>query len=351
MPRFAREVELLAGPGHLGIPVYHRPHPTTRGERKHVSDATANDLEVYLWNEQLGWSQTADRLRDVRTRSRSIVMALTVAGAVLQTFAGTGDPAFRTAAGIAGTIALSLAVGIAGFFLKPENTQRWLRARSVAEGIKSEFYAYRASADPYTAPDALQLLQEKIRGIIGYARDLAGHRARTIPKMKPMPEKLDAEQYLRRRIDAQIESFYLPKAKLNADRAARFRNVEIGLALLAAIMSAISTYVAKQTTGVDASSFALGPWIAVITTLGGSIAAYAAASRYEFQATSYYATAQELRDLKHSWILLRDKPEANWAAFVRRCEEVISAENQAWKAKLLQDSAAAEEAPVAGKPA
>jgi len=307
-----------------------------------MNDATTNELEQYLWDEQVAWSQTADRLRDVRSRSRSIVMVLTIAGAVLQTFTGvTGDPAFRTAAGIAGTIALSLAAGIAGFFLKPENTQRWLRARSVSEGIKAEFYAYRASADPYTGPDALQLLQEKIRKIIGFAKDLAGHRARTSPKPKPMPDKLDYEGYLKQRLDKQIETFYLPKAKLNADRAAMFRYVEIVLVLLAAVMSAISTYVAKQTADAGSTSFALGPWIAVVTTIGGSIAAYAAASRYEFQAASYHATAQELRDLKHSWLLTRDKPDANWSTFVRQCEDVISAENQAWMAKLLQDSSGA----------
>jgi len=54
----------------------------------------------------------------------------------------------------------------------------------------------------------------------------------------------------------------------------------VGLALLAAIMSAISTYVAKQTSDAGPAPFALGPWIAVVTTIGGSIAAYAAASRY-----------------------------------------------------------------------
>ena len=310
-----------------------------------MSDAAASELEQYLWDEQVAWSQTADRLRDVRSRSRSIVMAMTIAGAVLQTFAGTGPSAFRLAAGIAGTIALSLAAGIAGFFLKPENTQRWLRARSVSEGIKSEFYAYRASVDPYAGPDALQRLQEKIRTIIGFAKDLAGHRARTSPKPKPMPDKLDREGYLSRRLGEQIE-FYVRKAKLNADRAAKFRYVEIVLVLLAAVMSAISTYVAKQTS----ASFALGPWIAVVTTIGGSIAAYAAASRYEFQATSYFATAQELRDLKHSWVLTREKPDADWSSFVRRCEDIISAENQAWMAKLLQEGLAATPDAPADKP-
>lgn len=298
-----------------------------------MSDALASDLEQYLWNEQAAWSQTADRLRDVRSRTRSIVMVLTIAGAVLQTFAGTA-PAFRTPAGIAGTIALSLAAGIAGFFMKPENTQRWLRARSVSEGIKSEFYAYRASADPYAGPDALQRLQEKVREITGLAKDLAAYRAQTSPKPKPMPDALDHAGYLSRRLDEQI-GFYVRKAKLNAGLAGMYRNVEIGLVLLAAIMSAISTYLA---------SFALGPWIAVVTTIGGSIAAWAAASRYEFQATSYYATAQELRDLKHSWVLARAQPDANWSAFVRRCEDVISAENQAWMAKLLHD------APAPGEP-
>jgi hypothetical protein len=70
--------------------------------------------------------------------------------------------------------------------------------------------------------------------------------------------------------------------------------------------------------------------VAVVTTIGGTIAAYAAGSRYEFQATTFHATARQLKDLLGDWAV-GARP---WSDFVRGCEDAISAENRGWMAKL-----------------
>jgi hypothetical protein len=100
-----------------------------------------------------------------------------------------------------------------------------------------------------------------------------------------------------------------------------------GFACLAAILSAIATLVS------DLNSALIGPWVAVVTTIGGTIAAHAAANPYDFQATTFFATARQLSDLVQQASGKRP-PSKEWSTFVRSCEEAISAENRAWMAKL-----------------
>jgi hypothetical protein len=142
---------------------------------------------------------------------------------------------------------------------------------------------------------------------------------------------LDAAGYLKARVEEQIERYYRPKARLNANRAEQFRWVETGLAAAAALLGAYASF---------SESAAWGQWVAVLTTIGGSVSAHAAAGRYDFQATTFFATAKQLQDLTNGW-RASGKPASSpeWSAFVRSCEEVISAENRGWMAKLDQNQA------------
>lgn len=298
-----------------------------------MSDVVTNASELEPWNEHIAWSTLADRLKSRRTRARSTVLCLTIAGAALQTLAGTCAQV-KTAAGIAGTIALALVPVIAGYLLKPEETRKWLRARSISEGIKSEFYTYRASAAPYDGDDALRRLLTKFREIRDWGKDMGYLRAEVeAPKdPKPAPGPLAPEEYLAARVNQQIQKYYEPKAALNARMARRFRLAEILLAALAAVLSGFATASASSTSG----NFHLGPWVAVLTTISGSLAAYALAGRYDFQATTFLATAAQLKDLVSDWQTsgAPGPPSTEWSAFVKGCEEAISAENRGWMAKL-----------------
>jgi len=265
-------------------------------------------------------------------------LCLTVVGAALQTLAGTvGSAQVRVAAGIIGTIALALVPILSGYFLKPEETRKWLRSRSISEGIKSEFYTYRAGSAPYDGAGALRLLLAKFREIRDFGKDMLNLRA-AIEKPenpKPAPGPLGSEDYLAVRIDGQIKKYYERQAAANAWMADRFRFIEILLAALAAVLSAIATYVARNSGDMPGLPVQLGPWVAVLTTLGGSIAAYALAGRYDFQATTFQATAAQLKDLVSDWRTSgAAAPSPQWSAFVRSCEEAISAENRGWMAKL-----------------
>ncbi|MGH8188535.1 MAG: DUF4231 domain-containing protein [Steroidobacteraceae bacterium] len=292
------------------------------------------DLVQSVWDEHVGWSRTADLLKSRRVRWGVVVLMLTICGAALQTLAANlaeslnGVPVRLLVAG-AGTVALALVPFLSASLLSPNGTRKWLRARSVSEGIKSEVYTFRAGAEPYDKPDALGLLQQKVRNIRDWAKDLERERALVGSPTKPAPPLLDAQAYLQLRVYQQVNQYYRPRAQRNAKLAERFQMIGIAFAGLVAVLSAVATMRGGP------GSAAIGPWIAVLTTIGGSIAAYAASARYDFQATAFFATARQLADLAETWAASgRPAPSKEWSDFVRASEEAISVENRGWMAKL-----------------
>jgi|SRR5579871_738846 len=280
-----------------------------------------------FWDEHAAWSVAADGLKSSRVFWRTVALILTVAGAALQTWASVLSKP-KSPIGMIGFVSLALVPFITARFLTPERTRNWLRSRSISEAIKSEIYSYRAGADPYTGADALEKLRDKVQEIQSWGKELALDRARAAAQSSQAPPSLDVNGYLQARVYEQISKYYQPKATLNATRAEQFRWVETAFAGMAAILGAYASF---------SDSKGVGPWVAVLTTSGGSLSAHAAASRYDFQATTFLATALQLKDLTHEWqISGHQAPSKEWSAFVRSCEEVISAENRGWMAKWGQ---------------
>ena len=281
-----------------------------------------------LWDDHAAWSVTADRLKSTRSLWRSAALILTVAGAALQTWASAiAQP--KALIGMIGFVFLAFVPFITAKFLAPDGTGKWLRARSISEAIKSEIFWCRAGADPYAGPDALENLRRKVREIRSWGKGLELDRARAVAPPNQAPPPLDPDGYLKARVHQQISTYYRPKARLNARRAEQARWLETAFAALAALLGAYASF---------AGSKAFGPWVAVLTTSGGSISAHAAAGRYDFQATTFFATAQQLEDLSHDWQMpAKSAPSKEWTEFVRDCETVISAENRGWMAKLDQN--------------
>jgi len=295
-------------------------------------------IEQEIWDDHTAWSELADGLKRARTRARAVVLVLTVIGAVLQTVAGTYHSVDASrVAGYAGTVALALVPVITAAWLKPDRTKKWLRARSISEGIKSEFHVYRAQASPYDGSNPLSLLVKKTHAIADYGDDMQALRAAVEPSGKKFPD-IDPSTYIEQRVRRQINQYYIPKARLNARLAQQFRTVEIVLSIATAVLSALATYTTSAGAAMNANvAFPLGPWVAVLTTLGGTIAAFVAAGRYDFQATTFFATAANLKDLIYCWELSAQEAAARspeWSAFVQNCEATISAENRDWMAKL-----------------
>lgn len=76
------------------------------------------------------------------------------------------------------------------------------------------------------------------------------------------------------------------------------------------------------------------------TTISAALTAHVAAVRYEFLLIEYARTAAQLERLRDRRHPPADPNQAAHAdgEFVAQCERIISAQNEAWMAKLSSDS-------------
>lgn len=279
-----------------------------------------------LWRQHASWAQVATKLRARRAWWRTVVLALTFGGAALQTLAVALEDTARRYVGASGVFALLAVAVLSRKFLRPDETRKWQRSRCVSEGIKSEIYAYRAGAAPYVGEQALEQLRTKVGNIVDWARDLAAE-VDVGPMPQPVPPPLNAELYLKRRVGRQMDRYY-HYAMDSSRRALLFHWIQIGLVVITAALGAAATI-------FSAREAVLGSWIAVLTTMVGGVAAYAAGSRYEMRATTALAAVHELQDLIDDWrASAKRAPSPEWSEFVRACEEVISADSRSWMAKI-----------------
>jgi hypothetical protein len=287
-----------------------------------------------FWERQRRWSILADQLKNGIVRWRSLVLGLSVAGALLQTLAASlpGTTIGKIVA-VAGFVSLGMVPFVAIKFLQPEQVRRWLRARSVSEGLKSEIYRFRARAAPYAGADRSSQLDQKGEELQVWFSEMASELAGVTVDTKQPPGPLDAATYIAARVTNQIEKYYQPEARRNNKRAKLFRWLEVGISGLAAILGGVAA--GLHLTADPNSRVGIGAWVAVLTTIGGSVVAHAAASRYQLQARTFFATKQQLEDLRGKWLRAGSPaPGEEWSQFVSACEECISAENRGWMAKL-----------------
>jgi hypothetical protein len=207
----------------------------------------------------------------------------------------------------------------------PSAVRDWTRLRSVSEALKGEVYVFLAGAGPYRADGAATSLLERADRIGADAADLAHHTSdHPAPAQRPLPPVSDVDSYAEVRVSGQIRDYYWSRAALMAHRVALVRRIELGLSALAAILGAAAAVFGARWTSV---------WVAAVTTVIAAVTAHASAARYVYQQLEFSRTATELdRLLTHRAIVDSHTSEAD-DDFVERCEQVISAQNEAWMAK------------------
>lgn len=301
----------------------------------------SDEVVSAIWRRRVGWSRAADKLKRRVTYARVAALILSSTGAVLGTMAATlsaGKPHWQTVCAATSAVLLAAATFITANFLTVNAVRAWTRARSVSEAIKAEVYAFSAGAKPYGSGDAIKILQRKTSEVEEAARDLERHVAGVIIDTATPPPFLPPAEYVKQRVDQQVEGYYRKKARLYARRLATLRGFELGLGLLATVLAALAAFIGgatQQPTAAGTNNTAA--WVAVLTTLGAALAAHIAASRYDFLVMSYYATARRLEELANTWRsdgCLAD-PTA-WSAFVQASEAAISVENESWLAKWAE---------------
>jgi hypothetical protein len=294
--------------------------------------APAAGATDWVWRQQSIWSQTANQLKRDLTRWRAAALALTIIGAVLATL-GTQVATVSSPAGKALLWAAAVAVGLVPV-IRPrfghQAVEAWTRARSVSETLKEQVYTYLAGVCPYRGTDRDQRLRGQADATLAAVDDLQPHTVGIQPKSRPLPAVRDVDGYVTIRVNEQIHGYYRTQAGKLQDRLRWLRAAEFTLAAAAVVAAATA-----GSLGVKGAA----AWVPVITTVSAALAAHVAAARYEFLLVEYARTAAQLERLRDGRQPLADPGQAAHAddEFVAQCERVISAQNEAWMAKLSSD--------------
>jgi hypothetical protein len=296
-----------------------------------MTTAVASAAES-VWRQQSIWSQTGNRLKRDLTRSRAAALVLTIAGAVMAIL-GTQVAGVSTPAGKGLLWATAVAVGLVPV-IRPrfgrQAVEIWARARSASESLKEQVYTYLAEVSPYRGADRDQQLRQRAQATLAAVEDLLPRTAGIEPKSRSLPAVHDIDGSVAIRVTEQIHGYYRTQAEQLRGRLRWLRGAELALAVAAVVLSATAGSIGVK--GVAA-------WVPVVTTVSAALAAHVAAARYEFLLVEYSRTAAQLERLRDGRQSLDDPDQAAHAddTFVAECERVISAQNEAWMAKLTSD--------------
>jgi hypothetical protein len=289
------------------------------------SPSTAIEL---TWNAQRRWSAVANRLRRDLVRARTLLLALTLAGALLVTLGTTVtdfDDTTGKALGAVGALLLALVPVVGSRSAGRANVRNWVRARSISEGLKAAAYGYLTATGTYADPDSRDAALDHRRGeLLQKVADLELYAAGIRADGGKPPEVADTDAYVRERVIGQA-GWYRRRAAELSTRLKWLRRVEYALALLAAGLGATAAAFGSDT---------LGAWAPVATTAAAAFAAHIAAEHYEHVILGYLAAAGKLEELARDWE--RSRATLSPAEFVTECEAAISLENQNWMADWLQ---------------
>jgi hypothetical protein len=222
-------------------------------------------------------------------------------------------------------IVLGLATFLTGQLLGDSERQAWIKARALAEALKSESLKYVAGAPPYDIPGADQALRQKV---VELQQLMGGVLAETISpdeRSKGLPETawtLDA--YADNRVREQIDKYYQPAI-------ARHRRAVNLARTLALVFGALTVILTASRGSADArlAELHIGPTflaglLGSMTTAAALIAAWFQSGHHQQLAQNYQAAASKLR-------LLLTQPRTK--QFVIDAEAIMQAEHAAWLAE------------------
>jgi hypothetical protein len=280
---------------------------------------------------QAVWSETAGALKATLDRTRWTTFALSIIGALLATVAAQNSGQVRWWLAMAGTVALATGAFLTSHLMGSSNTAEWTRARAASEALKREGYKFAARAAPYDDDvTRITLLNAEHNKIEDAVLDLIGKEVQPkAPGHMPTAD-ITTEEYVDHRITKQCAEFFDPKAENYRRLAQKLGGVEFALALVATVITAVVGAADKAALPFHFDFIGLA---AVLTTIGGAVAAHVEAARYNFLVINYRATARRLRNelvmVTQPFVL----PSPEWSAFVTRCETILADENGAWLAK------------------
>jgi conflict system pore-forming effector with SLATT domain/uncharacterized protein DUF4231 len=288
------------------------------------------------WDEYRGWAARARALQSSLRRWKLASLLCAVAAALFGALAlemkgSAWDRGFALAAAV--TAGLAPIVGREIFSSALE--KKWLRARALAETIKSECFRVVAGIAPYDGA-------ERIARFIDWRASVTAPAAAegVTPLADPVPAAgdkrrpaaaMDAAWYIERRIRDQ-KGFFVARQASNERAARRLRWLNFGASAAAVGFAA-----------VGAAGLGLTAWGGVFVTAAAAITALGLLERRNYLAAQYGAMAIAMGRIEE-WHATANRTLAD---LVDRTEALLSAEHAAW----AQTMAKFHSAPEAGRAA
>ncbi len=290
----------------------------------------------YAWGLYRSFAATARQQKSALTRWRWWMLLLTLLGAVFGTLCQQAidwQPAWLTQLfGGLSAVTISFAAFFGKEFLNPDIERSWVRARSVAEALKSEVYRYLAQVPPYQGDEAGKGLLDRVQLLEDDNSDLMVLPLSADEKRKHLPQgPFSIDTYIQQRVREQVEGYYTPMAIKHLGilrKGNRSRLIFSGLAVLLGALGGLGL----------AWAGAISAWVAVLGVAATAVAAYLYAGRHSYLVISYQATARRLEGLLVRWQQC-DQSEQARIRFIEDCEAAISVENSAWMAEWTKKEA------------
>jgi hypothetical protein len=278
------------------------------------------------WNAYRGWAM---RARDLQSRTQQwnltallCVVAAAVFGAIASVAPNTASAWIAGAATVASAVGAFLGRQIVG----SGDESGWVQARAVAEGIKSECYAYAARAGAYALADAdaAKALAARTAELAKAATDKGLVRGdNPVPeggsdKREP-PTPMTKDWYATGRIQDQID-YYRGAVTRNRKAADQLWWVAFAAGLAAVVAGALGVWQQQ-----------IAPWIGAATTIAASIAAYGLIDRRKYLIASYAAMQSRLEEI----LGLDKEAPMSLADFVMTTEDLLDGEHKAWLPQML----------------
>lgn len=306
-----------------------------------INKDTMNSASAYTWGQYRTWAATSRELKAVVSAWQFRVLTLLLVGAVSGTLSeqiggldlnGSNWSWLARVFGWFSAIALGLAAFFSKGILSPDRERSWVRARSVAEALKSQVYLFLAKTPPYDKGAAVDIVFKETEELTNSVKGLAAKTISDEKKREGLPSgPLTVDEYIKIRVNDQAQNFYIPKAVEHEGVVKRIRAISLVLGAIAVVLGALG--------GSGFAEFSAG-WIPVISTATAAITAYIYAGRHQYLVISYQATAGQLERLLARWRASgktdRDNIERN--QFIMDCEAAISVENSAWMAEWTKEN-------------
>ncbi|MEV2210083.1 DUF4231 domain-containing protein [Streptomyces sp. NPDC050997] len=285
-----------------------------------------NTLIRTVWQRRTIWSQATAKQKRTVGHARLLTLGLGILAAACGTAASQTlealpplGRAFAFVAALAGAVT-PLVAQRSG----PGPMSEWIRLRAMTEALKSESYRYLAGVAPYRGADKDDVLRARFAELELDAADLLPHTTGLTASDLPLPDVRDVDSYAALRAGQQVAEYYEPQALQMQGNLAKVRRLETAFGLCGALLAAVAGVFEIEQAGV---------WVAVAATIGTAVTAHAAGSRFGYQQLEYARTAQQLKALLDGRGDSSSLTDAQEDAFVARCEDIISVQNDAWMVK------------------